>query len=275
MEYSEYYLTSQKHIRYPFLNLSTFVRIQRIKITNAEGRAIDNMNRFVISISIILNRLKSYLEEYKNDSWVNVPVDKLFLDTQVYFLFIIQYLEDLSMIIRFSIPKSRSEQLSPKFKDLNTRLLATLDKENPFVKYLENELEHLLEIKDIRDDICHSTSFGRSRRATFPNPVEVLASGGGKAGFASQKDLKTYIGITLERILAYANVAAAFINGNLAREHNGSWVLDSPASIVRNGVIDFAAPSKDPIFEPGTVVMTLSEESYDSLSYFIDALRVT
>jgi hypothetical protein len=128
---------------------------------------------------ILAGRLRNHLSHYEEPTWVNVPFDELFLDTQAVVLFLRQFMEDVALVVRTVLPPQVRHQMSPSFTDLVKRiraagpgrdesLAAVLPQTDPFRQFLATEESWLQEVKHMRDDICHRTVF-RSRPVTFPS----------------------------------------------------------------------------------------------------------
>jgi hypothetical protein len=74
------------------------------------------MTQFVYSLMIFAQQLRSYLTRYRPDSWIDVPLHELFLDTQSLFLFVQQFLLDVSLLLRMSLPHGQRHQMPPSFR---------------------------------------------------------------------------------------------------------------------------------------------------------------
>lgn len=109
-------------LRVPFVGLGLLLRIEEVKVSISEARAIENLAMFVFSIGIICRRLKSYLDAYREETWADVPIHELFLDTQGFFLFVQQFLEDLTLVTRMSLPDSQRHQMPAAFAHFIPRL---------------------------------------------------------------------------------------------------------------------------------------------------------
>src|SRR5438552_9128282 len=102
MKYANIYRTSSGEFRLPFAHLAFMLRIEGVRIMPEEGRAAWNMLQFITSLAIMTGRLRSHLECFREDSWADVPLAELFLDTQALFLFVQQFLEDVALVVRMS-----------------------------------------------------------------------------------------------------------------------------------------------------------------------------
>jgi len=122
-DYRAIYRTNDGHVRVPFASLGMFLRVEAIHVRVAEERAIENVATFVFSVGILCRRLRVYIDAYRGDSWVSVPTRDLFLDTQGFFLFVQQFLEDLALILRMSLPHNQRHQMPAAFSHLVGRLL--------------------------------------------------------------------------------------------------------------------------------------------------------
>jgi hypothetical protein len=192
-DYRLIYRTDDGRLRVPFASLATFLGIEGIKVSVAEARAIENVGTFVFSVGILARRLKRHVDAYQTDTWAGVAMQELFLDAQGFFLFVQQFLEDLALIVRMSLPRAQRAQMPPAFSHLTRRLVErVLQSDAPLAKFLAAEQNWFDEMKDLRDDILHRTDFGRKRSATFPNLVNVLRAGGGHPEFIRGTTLLGY-----------------------------------------------------------------------------------
>jgi len=222
----------------------------------------------LISLSIIARRLRAHLATYKPDSWVDVPLHELFLDVQGLFLFAQQYLEDVAQIVRMSLPHGQRHQMSPKFHDLAKRLRDELPTGEPFKTFLDEHADWFNELKDVRDDICHRTGYGRVRSGTFPELFEVTRAGGSVAPFLSGADLGGYVGGLFRRVLALSCVAEGFVYSGILRQHPGQASVP-PAMVLGDDEFDPTVSTPEPLFPIGTVIMTFSRASLENLEYFL------
>jgi hypothetical protein len=123
-------------------------------------------------------------------------------------------------------------------------------------------------VKDMRDDICHRTAYGRLRAATFPSLLDLIRAGGSTAPFASEADLRAYLCGLLQRWLALACLASEFVRRRIHEDHPVPQLPVADGFIVREGEIDFTVSSAEPL-PPGTTVMTVSAASLEGLEYFL------
>lgn len=276
MDYQLLYSTQDGHLRLPFAHVGDFLRMHGINPSVAERRAIENCVQFLMSLLILAYRLRDHLNRYNQDSWVEVPFYELFLDTQSLFLFVQQFLEDTAQILRMSLPHSQRHQMPAAFRQLSKRFRDDVLPDGDALKlYLVAEARWFEEIAAVRDDICHRTAYGRMRSAVFPGLIDVLRSGGGIAPFISAPDLRSYIGDMFRRTLAFACLAEEFVYQQIAVQHPERPMNVPPAIVVKEDEIDFNQTSSEPIFQPGTMVMTLSDSSLQALDYFLDAAEKT
>ena len=227
-DYRTTYRTQDGHIRVPFADLGIFLRIERVPISVSEARAIENVATFLFSAGILTKRLKAHVDAYKEDTWVAVPIHELFLDTQGFFLFVQQLLEDLALIIRMSLPPAQRHQMSPAFSKMTQRLLKdVLPPDAPFARFLSTEGPWLSELKDLRDDILHRTVF-RERSATFPDLIDVLRAGGGQPHFRGT-NLAKYLGGVVVRVFGLNGIASN-LNPRKQLRRRGPQDLNRPPS---------------------------------------------
>jgi len=197
-----------------------------------------------------------------------VPMHELFLDVQGLFLFAQQNLEDVAQLVRMSLPHSQRHQMSPKFHDLAKRLHDELPTGEPFKTFLQEHAGWFNELKDVRDDICHRTAYGRVRSSTFPELFEVIRAGGGVAPFLSGADLRGYVGGLFRRVLALSCVAESFVYSGILRQHSGQASVP-PAIVLGDDEFDPTVSTPEPLFPLGTAVMTFSRGSLENLEYFL------
>jgi hypothetical protein len=269
MEYKLIYTTPKGYFKLPFANVQFFFRIHNLRLHPGAIRGLENMHQFISSLSIICYRLRDNLLQFKPDSWVDVHFGGLFLDTQTFFLFAQQFLEDLTLVIRISLESSIRKQISPKFSKFISQLMPLLADGHPLKDFLNKEHRFFIELKDIRDDICHRTGFGRDRLAEFPDLMNLIQAAGGKAPFASAGDLKTYLSDCMQRIMSLACLCDDYVRSNLRKKYPDKPFWYAPAFIIPKGAVDFTKTSPDPLFELGTTIMEIGEEQYDSLSFFL------
>lgn len=110
-DYRTIYRTNDGHVRVPFASLGAFLRVEAIRVSIAEARAIENVATFVFSTGILSRRLKAYI-----DAIAVAPIRELFLDAQSFFLFVQQFLEDLALIVRMSLPMTSATRCHRLFR---------------------------------------------------------------------------------------------------------------------------------------------------------------
>jgi len=266
------FLTNNRYLKLPFAQLTHFLTLNQAKLHASEIRAVVNMHQFLRSLSIICYRIRENLLRFKPESWVNVNFDGLFLDTQSLFLFVQQFLEDMTLVIRLSFETSIRSQMSPKFSALVERLPLLLTDDHPLKRYLSEQTRFLLELKDLRDDILHRTGFGKTRSAEFPELMDFIRAAGGKAPFASGEDLRTYLSDCLKRIMTLVVLCDDLVRENLLRlypSENTAYERFPLSFILPIGALNFEANDSQPAFELGTVMMTFDPELYESLMFFL------
>ncbi len=244
------------------------LQIEGIELQPEEVRAATNMHQFITSLRIMTSRLRQHLSAYRSDSWVDVPYDELFLDTQALFLFVQQFLEDLALLVRMSYPDGERQQMPRKFTALMERIIDQTQPDHIFRRFLQEEQQWFAELKDTRDDLLHRTAFDRKRSTQFPHMGDLLRAGGGRTEFLSAPDLRSYVAGVIDRVLALACLADDFTFSKLA-ERFGRDVERPPAIIVQHGAIDFENTNEsEPGFPVGTVFMSVGGELFENLDYF-------
>lgn len=280
MPYENVYRNPQGRLRLPFADLPLLLHVHEVHISTQERPALENMFQFLSSVMILGGRLRSHLSRYEEDTWVNVPFNTLFLDTQAVVLFLRQFMEDVAFVVRAVLPPGVRHQMPAGFTDLAARirvsgpgrdeqLAAVLPQTDPFRRFLVTEEPWLQEVKDMRDDICHRTAYGRLRTATFPCLVDLIRAGGSTAPFVSEADLRAYLCGLFQRWLALACLASEFVRRRIREDHTAQQLPVADGFIVREGEIDFTVSSAEPLFPLGTTVMTVSAASLEGLEYFL------
>ena len=99
--------------------------------------------------------------------------------------------------------------------------------------------------------------------------MELLRAGGGKAPFASEVDLRSYLGGLFQRWLAFANIVGDFAARRVGQDHPDTPFRNLGGFIVVDGEIDFTKSSNEHLFPLGTTIMTLPGEGLASLEYFL------
>jgi hypothetical protein len=269
-------------LRLPFADLPMLLYFHGFQVGPDERPALENMTQFVVTMAILARRLRDCLSEYEKDTWVNVPFHLLFVDTQSLVLFLRQFMEDASFVIRAALPAQVRGQMPAGFTDLSARitgsgpgrdpaLAAVCPPEDPLRAFLVEEQNWLREVKDLRDDICHRSVYGRLRTARFPKFIDLIRAGGGKAPFASGADLRDYLCGVFQRWLAFAHVVGEFVTRRVKAEHADRTFSTPGGLIVADGELDVTVVSDKPLVPLGTTIMTLSRDSIDSLEYFLNA----
>jgi len=272
-KYEHLYRHAEGHLRVPFAHVGFYLSVQGVSPSTAERRAIENAAQFLVSLSIFARRLRGHLAAYRPESWVDVPFYELFLDVQSLFLFTQQYLEDIALIVRMSLPNTQRHQMPAAFKHLSRRLREqVLTVEEPLKTFLDEESTWFEEIAHLRDDICHRTAYDKVRSATFPDLPDLMRAGGGAAPFLSAVDLRTYVGELFRRILALSCVAERFVYARIVAQHPGAKEAP-PAVLVAEGEIALTASTPEPKVPLSTVVMILGRESVENLEYFLACER--
>ena len=279
MPYENVYRTSHGHLKLPFADLPLLLQVNPIRISEQERQALENMYQLLQSVMILAGRLRSHLSRYGENKWVNVPFEMLFLDTQSVVLFLRQFMEDVAFVVRAVIPAGDRYQMPEGFTDLAKRiraadpehdeqLAAIFPASDPFRQFLIVEEPWLQGVKDLRDDICHRTSYGRLRTATFPSLIDLIRAGGGGAPFASEADLRAYLCGLFQRWLALAWLASEFFRRRVREDHPETPLPMTDDFIVREGEFDFITVS-DPLFPPGATIQIASAADLEGLEYFL------
>lgn len=269
----EVYVTSKGHLRLPFAHLTQFVTANQVRLHANEIRAVLNMHQFLRSLSIICYRIRGNLMKFAPETWVDVHFDELFLDTQSFFLFVQQFLEDVTLVVRLSSDPSMRSQMSPKFSALLRRLPKLLPEGHPLRLYLNQEMKFFDELKDLRDDILHRTGFGRVRSAEFPEFRDFIRAAGGKAPFASGQDLRAYISDCTKKIMAVACLADDLVRDNLlllVPSETNAYQRFPLSYIMPMGALELEVDDPEPRFEVGMVMMTFHPQLYESLMFFLE-----
>jgi hypothetical protein len=271
-DYRTIYRTNDGHLRVPFTSLGSFLRVEESRVSVAEARAIENVATFVFSAGIMSRRLKEYIDAYREETWVEVPIRDLFLDTQSFFLFVQQFLEDLALIVRMSLPHKQRHQMPAAFSHLMPRLLKdVLAPDAPLAQFWLDERTWFDEIKSLRDDILHRTAFGRNRAAIFPDSFDVIRAGGGQPHFISGADLQTYVGNVLVRIFALACLSDEFVRTMIINRHPNAKMPLQDGILLAPGESDLSANDLVERFGLGTFLVTMSAKSQSALEYFMAA----
>lgn len=284
MVYETIFRTDKGQLKLPYASLSLLLRFHEVPISSVERPAVENMIQFLSSAMILATRLKSHLSRYEENSWVNVPFDELFLDTQSVLLFFRQFMEDVAFVVRAVLPKPVRAQMPAGFTDLVARILASntschptlnavIPDSHPLRQFLAKEQAWFAEAKDLRDDICHRSAYGRLRTATFPGLIDLISSAGGKAAFASEADLRSYLRGLFQRWLAFACLSSDFIRQRIIEEHPSPTITIPLADgfIARAGEVDFTKASKEPMFPLGTIILPVPAARLEALEYFISS----
>ena len=280
MPYENVYRNLQGHLRLPFADLPLLLDVHEVHISTQDRPAVENMYQFLDSAMSLAGRLRSHLCSYEEDTWVNVPFHALFLDTQAVVLFLRQFMEDVGFVVRVVLPHGVRRQMPAGFTDLakkiraagpghDERLAVVLPQTDPFRRFLVTEEPWLQGVKDMRDDLCHRTAYGRLRTATFPSRTDLIRAGGSTAPFVSEADLRTYLCGLFQRWLALACLASEFVRRRIREDHPEPQLPVADGFIVREGEIDFTVSSAEPLFPLGTTVRTVSAVSLEGLEYFL------
>ena len=262
--FREIYTTNEGRLRIPLIGFGSALRTEGSKVSIAETRAIQNVGSFIFSLGIMSRRLKDYIENYRESKWADVPFYELFLDTQSFFLFVQQFLEDLTFILRMSLPHKQRHQMPANFSDFIPRLRrSVLASDAPLQVFFVSEQSWFDQIQALRDDILHRTAYGRERAATFPELSDVIAAGGGKQEFIRGADLRSYVGGIIIRLFVLACLAEDFVRETFIFQNPDALTSLHSASLLAADEYDSDAPSP-----AGTGIVTIGRECYDALKFF-------
>jgi hypothetical protein len=139
---------------------------------------------------------------------------------------------------------------------------------DPFKVFLDEHADWLEELQDVRDDICHRTTYGRVRTGTFPDALDVMRAGGSIAQFLSGPDLRGYVGELFRRVLALSCVAETFVYSGILKQHPERAGVP-PAIVLADDGFDPSLSTAKPLYPLGTIIMTLGHSSLEDLEYFL------
>jgi hypothetical protein len=270
------YISPQGNLKIPFGFAFSVFYIPSMKLQSNEIRALENMSQFISSLAIMSHRLQEHLSQFKDESWVDVDFDGLFLDTQTFFLFVQQFLEDVSLVTRLTLPTSSRKQMSPTFYKGFVRVIPSLlANDHPLKLFLTQEKRFFLELKDMRDDILHRTSFDRTRLAQFPRFTDFILAAGGKAPFASGDDLRRHISTCMKKIMAFACLCGDYVKENLNQLYPEAVLIGSVAAFItgldrENLRYDYLKETLAETVEPGTTIVNINPEFFESLMFFLN-----
>jgi len=228
----------------------------------------------VLSAGILSRRLKEYIDAYREETSADVPMHDLFLDTQSLFLFVQQFLEDLALIVRMSLPHKQRHQMPAAFSHFIRRLCdRVLAADHPLAQFLSAEQTWFDEIKDLRDDILHRTAFGRNRAATFPDSVDVLLAGSGQPHFVRGIDLRTYVGGMLVRIFALACLADELVRTAITTRYPEARMPLRAGILLAPDENDLSTEDRVARLKPspGTFFASMDTASQSALEFFMGA----
>jgi hypothetical protein len=72
-----------------------------------------------------------------------------------------------------------------------------------------------------------------------------------------------------QRWLALACLTSEFVGRQIREDHPEPQLPVTDAFIICEGEIDLTVTSAEPLFPPGTTIMTVSPESLEGLEYFV------
>jgi hypothetical protein len=101
--------------------------------------------------------------------------------------------------------------------------------------------------------------------------MELIRAGGGKAPFASEADLRSYLCALFERWLAFANIVGEFAARRVCEDYPEHRFSLTGGFVVADGEIDVTTSPPEPLFRLGTTIMTVAPEGLASLEYFLRA----
>lgn len=260
MELTEIYLTPRGHLRFFFKDDLITLLAKEPGLMIGDLVALDNMHEFWFSLSIICNRLHEYFSQPNKRRWSD---NALYIDTQSYFLFCRQFMDDLTIIIRLSMGKGVKDQMSYSFSELINKRAKTFKDSEPLLEFLNQEEPFFEKFKEIRDSIIHRGIRSKQRYVyLFPDMFyHSVRSLGGNPLFNSIDDLRIYLSESIKRIVTLGCLCGDFSSARL-RERHGGVSLDTTLHIAlpENQVLH--------LIEDETV-LPLDTGLYESLAYFL------
>ncbi|MDQ3816520.1 MAG: hypothetical protein M3247_04415 [Thermoproteota archaeon] len=261
MELSDIYLTPRGHLRFFYKDDLIRLLSQEPDLMVGDLVALDNMHEFWFSLSIICNRLHEYFKHPRERRWSD---NALYIDTQSYFLFCRQFMDDLTILLRLSLGKAIKDQMSYSFSELLKRRAIIFRDSEPMLVFLNQEESFFEKFIEIRDSIIHRGIKTKQKYVyLFPDVYyHSIARLGGKPLFNSIEDLRILLSDSMKRILALGCLCGDFSAAHLRERHN-EVPLDTSIYIVlpANRTFD--------LLEAGESVMPLDVELYEGLAYFL------
>jgi hypothetical protein len=261
MELTEIYLTPRGHLRFFFKDDLIALLAKEPALMIGDLVALDNMHEFWFSLSIICNRLHEYFSQHNKKGWSD---NALYIDTQSYFMFCRQFMDDLTIIIRLSMGKAVKDQMSYSFSALISNRTKIFKHDEPLLEFLNQEESFFDKFIEIRDSITHRGIRNKQKYVyLFPDVFyHSIRNLGGSPLFNSIDDLRIYLSESLKRIVALGCLCGDF---SLARlnERYGGISVDTFLHIVlpENHALN--------LIEADETALPLDTALYESLSYFI------
>ncbi len=265
MDLAQIYTTPAGHLRRPFADMDLFLTRRGQGFRRNEICAVENMHQFLSSVAILCQRLRKNLLQFKPESWTGVNFSELFLDTQSLFLFVEQFLLDLTVVVRLSLDHKAQRGVGANFNSLEQKLTQSLPAGHPLLLFLKKHGKHFRELKDIRDDICHRMAHMKQGSIGFPDFGTFIRRAGGRKPFASGQDLRDYLSQSLRKVMSLACLLDDYATENFRRMHPGVPHPLSGAFIVPKGAKEVSEAG-----EPAPTTMVMSREGYEALVFFLE-----
>jgi hypothetical protein len=261
MELTDIYLTSRGHLRFFFKDDLIRLLTQEQALMAGDLVALDNMHEFWFSLSIICSRLREYFMNPHKRRWSD---SALYIDTQSYFFFCRQFMDDLTIIIRLSLGRGIKEQISYSFSTLLNKREEIFRQNDPLLEFLNQEkpfFEKFIEIRDstVRRGIKTKQHYVYLFPDFYYHNIKNL---GDSPLFNSIEDLRVYLSESIKRIIALGCLCGDFSFSRFRERHSG-FTLDSGLYIV------LPADRSPYLLEMGETALPLDTELYEGLAYFL------
>ncbi len=261
MEFTDIYLTPRRHLRFFFRDDLINRLAQEQGLIVGDLVALDNMHEFWFSLSIICSRLHEYFITPNKRRWSD---SALYIDTQSYFFFCRQFMDDITIIIRLSLGKGVKEQISYSFSALLNNREKIFRDNDPLLEFLNQEKAFFEKFIEIRDSIIHRGIRTKQQYVyLFPDfYYHSINNLGGIPLFSSIEDLRVYLSESIKRIIALGCLCGDFSLSRL-RERYRDFKSDSGLYIVLSANRGFDR------LEKGETALPLDTELYEGLAYFL------